>query len=293
MTLPQDEPRVREDGRHPAADTPADPEPQWQKYPPESTGSSHTVVGNLQILADFYSPELDNRRDIITYLPPSYESGDASYPVIYMHDGQNLFDEVTSFAEEWGVDDTMDTLSRVGLEAIVVGIANVGGRRLHEYSPYEDSEGRGGEGDRYLDFIVDTLKPRIDADFRTRPGREDTCMIGSSMGGLISLYAFFSRPEVLGNVGAMSPSLWFADRAIIPFVEQIPYTPGKVYLDVGTLEGRSTVADVWHVREALRAKGYRRHRDLLYVEQPRAHHSETAWSQRLHYAIDFLLSDTQ
>ena len=267
-------------------------EGSWQTYPPDPEGDGHTVVGDLQVLEGLYSPQLDNRRNVITYLPPSYGTGTRRYPVIYMHDGQNLFDEATSFAEEWNVDNTMNALSQVGLEAIVVGVFNTEGR-LDEYSPFEDAEGRGGAGDRYLDFLVDTLKPRIDRDFRTRPGRDHTLVAGSSMGGLISLYAFFRRPDVFGNSGIMSPSLWFAERSIFPFVEAAPYTPGKVYLDVGTLEGKETVADVRHLRELLLGKGYRRHRDLVYVEAKGAGHSEVAWSQRLHFAVDFLLRETE
>jgi len=265
----------------------------WEKYPPEPSNDDHTVVGNLWRFEGFHSPQLDNRRDVMVYLPPSYGSGRWRYPVIYMHDGQNLFDEVTSFAEEWRVDNTMDALAVVGLEAIVVGIPNAGEHRLAEYSPFEDAEGRGGDGDRYLDFIVDTLKPRIDADFRTRPERSHTLVAGSSMGGLISLYAFFRRPEIFGNAGVMSPSLWFADRAIFPFVEGATAAPGKIYLDVGTREGMQTVSDVRHLREVLLGKGYRRHRDILYVEQPEAEHSEVAWRQRLHFAMDFLLRERE
>ncbi|MEP0545547.1 MAG: alpha/beta hydrolase-fold protein [Rhodothermales bacterium] len=264
----------------------------WQTYPPDPEGDGHTVVGDLQVLGGLYSPQLDNHRDVITYLPPSYGTGTRRYPVIYMHDGQNLFDDATSFAEEWNVDNTMNALSQVGLEAIVVGVFNTEGR-LNEYSPFEDAEGRGGDGDRYLDFLVDTLKPRIDHDFRTRPGREHTLVAGSSMGGLISLYAFFRRPDIFGNAGVMSPSLWFAERSIFPFVEAAPHTPGKVYLDVGTLEGKETVADVRRLRELLLGKGYRRHRDLVYVEAKGAGHSEVAWSQRLHFAVDFLLRETE
>ena len=275
-----------------ARPVPHSAEGTWQPYPPDPDGDGHTVVGDLQVLEGVYSPQLDNRRDVITYLPPSYGSGTRRYPVIYMHDGQNLFDDATSFAEEWRVDNTMNALSKVGLEAIVVGIYNTGETRLNEYSPFADSEGRGGDGDRYLDFLIDTLKPRIDHDFRTRPGPRSTLVAGSSMGGLISLYAFFRRPDIFGKAGAMSPSLWFADRAVIDFIEAAPYVPGQIYLDVGTLEGKETVTDVRRLREVLLGKGYRRHRDLVYVEAKGAGHSEAAWSQRLHFAVDFLLRET-
>ncbi len=292
MDRPREEAATAEGERRPAPILDPDAEDRWQTYPLDAADGDHTVVGDLQVIEGFYSPELDNRRDVITYLPPSYGSGTRRYPVLYMHDGQNLFDEVTSFAEEWRVDNTMDALSHVGLEAIVVGIFNTE-HRLDEYSPFEDAEGRGGKGDLYLDFIADTLKPRIDRDFRTQTERDSTLIAGSSMGGLISLYAFFRRPDVFGKAGAMSPSLWFADRAIFPFIEDAPHVPGKLYLDVGTLEGKGTVADVRRLREILLRKEYRRHRDLVYVEQRGAGHSEAAWRQRFHDAIDFLLRETE
>jgi predicted alpha/beta superfamily hydrolase len=264
----------------------------WRPYPPDPAAGDHTVVGDLQILSGFYSPELDNCRDVIVYLPPSYGTGERRYPVLYMHDGQNLFDEVTSFAEEWAVDNTMDALSEVGLEAVVVGVFNAGADRLDEYSPFEDAEGRGGRGSRYLDFLLHTLKPRIDRDFRTLQGPSHTLVVGSSMGGLISLYAAFRRPDVFGRAGVMSPSLWFAGRAVLPFVEAAQRSPERLYLDVGTEEGEETLTDARRLRRVLTGKGYRPGRDLTYVEQPGAGHTESAWRERLWHAVEFLLRDT-
>jgi predicted alpha/beta superfamily hydrolase len=251
------------------------------------------VVGNLRVLEGFYSPQLGNRRDVLVYLPPSYETGGAMrYPVLYMQDGQNLFNEATSFADEWRVDNTMDALSwQRGLEALVVGVFNAGEGRTDEYSAFDSARHGGGKGDLYLDFLVDTLKPRIDRDFRTRPDRADTVIAGSSMGGLISLYALFRRPDVFGRAGVMSPSLWFADRAIFPFVEAAP-AAGPLYLDIGTEEGKEALADVRRMRDVLLAKGYRLRETLLYVEQKGAGHVETAWRRRFRYAVPFLLKGT-
>jgi predicted alpha/beta superfamily hydrolase len=274
----------------------------WQSYVEDRNAETHTVVGNVQVLKELLSPQLGNRRDVFVYLPPSYTQTEQRYSVIYMHDGQNLFDAATSFAGEWQVDETMEALSHEGLEAIVVGIPNMGARRLDEYGPFRDPQRGGGQGEQYLAFIVETLKPLIDRDFRTYPDRAHTGILGSSMGGLISLYAFFRYPEVFGFVGALSPSLWFADAAILPYLRQAPFTPGRIYLDVGTGEWGRTPGDhlllyafsrrlarFRRTRILLVQKGYQPGRDLLYVEELRALHHETAWARRLPGALRFLL----
>jgi predicted alpha/beta superfamily hydrolase len=278
----------------------------WQSYVEDRNAGTHTVVGNVQVLKELLSPQLGNRRDLFVYLPPSYTQTQRRYPVIYMHDGQNLFDAAASYAGEWQVDETMEALSSEGLEAIVVGIPNMGVRRLDEYSPFCDPRLGGGQGEQYLAFIVETLKPLIDRDFRTYPDRAHTGILGSSMGGLISLYAFFRHPEVFGFVGALSPSLWFADAAILPYLRRAPFTPGRIYLDVGTDEWGRTPGDhlllyalsrrlarFRRTRALLVQKGYQPGRDLLYVEELRALHHETAWARRLPGALRFLLRDTQ
>jgi predicted alpha/beta superfamily hydrolase len=261
---------------------------QWIDYPSPDAGAHHTVEGTVKRLHALWSPELENERDIFVYLPPSYGEGDRRFPVLYMHDGQNLFDQATSFSGEWHVDGTMEMLGRRGIEAIVVGIPNLGEHRLDEYSPFQDTMG-GGKGERYASFLVNTLKPRIDRDFRTITDREHTCIAGSSMGGLISLYAFFQHPEVFGMTGVMSPALWFAQRAIFHWIEHASFNPGKIYLDVGTAEGERTVADVRAMRDLLLSKGYRLRRDLFYVEERGAGHEEDAWRRRIRFAVPFFL----
>jgi predicted alpha/beta superfamily hydrolase len=258
----------------------------WQDY----TCGSDAEPGSLKLLPQLHSPELDNVRDILVYLPPSYGEAERRWPVIYMHDGQNLFDDATAFAGAWHVEEAISRTSRSGLEAIVVGIPNLGEGRLEEYSPFIDPENGGGRGDAYLEFIVRTLKPIVDADFRTIPDRYATGIAGSSMGGLISLYGFFRYPDAFGFVGAMSPALWFADRAIFGYLERAPKVPGRIYLDVGTGEGKDTVDDVRRMRRLLTTKGYRQGRELLCVVEPGAHHMESAWRRRLPREISFFLS---
>ncbi|MBZ0301052.1 MAG: alpha/beta hydrolase [Anaerolineae bacterium] len=271
---------------------------QWQDYPVQE----HTVHGTVRVLPELYSPQLDNARSILVYLPSGYEPGEDRYPVLYMHDGQNLFDAYTSFAGEWHVDETLLRLETEGIKAIVVGIPNGGSERVNEYSPFRDPRHGGGKGDRYLDFLADTLKPRIDADFRTLPGRDHTGLMGSSMGGLISLYGYFYRPETFGFAGAMSPAFWFAQRAIFPYTLRQRYIPGRIYLDAGTAEiprrfgrilpkhvGQPVCADAQRMLAILSRLGFEARRELNYVEGIGAAHNETAWSQRLPNALRFLL----
>jgi predicted alpha/beta superfamily hydrolase len=279
----------------------------WHNYTEVKAADHHTVVGCLKVLDGLYSPQLNNRRDLLVYLPPSYAStGQRRYPIIYMHDGQNLFDEVTSFAGEWHVDTTMEALSADSIEAIVVGIPNAGPKRTEEYSPFLDRRyGRRRLGDAYLRFIIETIKPLIDRDFRTLPDRSHTGLIGSSMGGLISLYAFFQYPDTFGFVGAMSPSLWFANQAMITYIKEAPFYPGRIYADIGSLEyagaindgkatGRRTVkpytGSVRHLCDLLQRKGYQSGVDLLCVEEEGATHQEAAWANRLPNALRFLLA---
>jgi predicted alpha/beta superfamily hydrolase len=218
-----------------------------------------------------------------------------------MHDGQNLFDRATSYAGEWQVDETLEALGPAGVELIVVGVPNMGVQRMVEYNPYDDPHEGAGRGETYITFLVETVKPLVDADFRTLSGPEHTGVMGSSMGGLISLYAGFRHPQVFGLVGAVSPAFGPA-RGIFSFVEGAPVRPQQVYMDAGTREGagleenvhlvgafsRVYLALVRRMRDLLLRKGYRPGKDLLYVEEKRAFHHESAWARRLPAALRFL-----
>lgn len=262
----------------------------WKDYEPALDPHRAGVVGSIKHLPHVHSPQLGNDRDLLVYLPPSYDAGDRRYPVVYMHDGQNLFDPATSFSGEWEVDQTLEQASEEeGLEAIVVAIPNMGAERTNEYSPFVDHSNGGGKGERYVEFLAETVKPLVDADFRTLPGRDHTGVAGSSMGGLISLYAFFRRPDIFGFAGVMSASLWFADRAVLGWVEEQAFAGGRIYIDVGMKEGQKTVDDVLRLRDLLEAKGYRNLDDLLCVVDTAGDHSERAWSRRLKRQMRFLL----
>ncbi|MCA0454505.1 MAG: alpha/beta hydrolase [Chloroflexi bacterium] len=257
----------------------------WRTYPDWRGNAPHTVVGELRVLPALPSPQLGNQRDIFVLLPSSYHTGDKRYPVIYMHDGQNLFDRGTGFAgQEWEVDETLSRLASEGIEVIIVGIANTD-KRFQEYNPFPQMWN--GSGDSYLAFMIDTLKPIIDRDFRTLTDRDHTGTIGSSMGGLISLYAFFQRPDVFGFAGVMSPAFWIAGGAIYPYTEQRPLVEGKIYLDNGTREQSAR-----RMKQILVGKGYRLNHDLIHVVEQDGEHNEAAWARRLPDALRFLLKDT-
>jgi len=239
-----------------------------------------------EVLAEVWSPQLRNSRTVDIYLPASYESG-RRFPVVYMQDGQNLSDPNTAFAGTWQLDAVLGTLARAGIEPIVVGVHNTDAR-LAEYSPFPDAKHGGGEGDRYLSFLADTLKPRVDRLFRTRRSAAGTSIVGSSMGGLIAFYGWLRRPDVFGVAGALSPSFWYGRRALFDFVERVPLPPGYLYLDVGTGEGAAAVRDLRAMRLLLRRKGLDRRR-FRSREERSARHEESAWSRRLAPAVAFLL----
>jgi predicted alpha/beta superfamily hydrolase len=255
----------------------------WRPYAEYYADQSHAINGTVLVLPEVYSPQLDNRRDVLIYLPPSYFVSERRYPVIYMQDGQNLFDAATSFVGvEWGVDDTLQALSAEGMETIVVGIPNIGEQRMNEYTP-PNNPWWNGTGDRYVAFLIETLKPLIDRDFRTCAERAHTGIVGSSLGGLISLYAFFTRSDVFGIVGAMSPSLWVGRGLILDLVRQSPVVQGRIYIDNGTREPSAQ-----RLADLLR---HERYTDFKYVVDEGGRHTEADWARRLPDALRFLLRE--
>ena len=278
----------------------------WLDYAAARPARPHTVVGTVKVLERVWSPQLGNRRDLYVYLPPSYPVGRAEWPVLYAQDGQNLFDEQTSFAGEWRMDETLEALAAEGIEAVVVGLANTADR-MHEYSPFMDRL-VGGRADLYLRFVLETVKPMIEAEFKVARRREWTGILGSSMGGHLALYALFAAPWAFGLAGALSPSVLFARGALLDYLARRSYVPARIYLDVGTREGRPWPsrggvlgrllrrwpypARVREVRRALEGMGYRLGEDLEYVEEVGGEHRESAWARRLPGALRFLLRET-
>ncbi len=235
-----------------------------------------------------WSPQRRNRRIVDVYLPPSYGDARRRYPVVYMQDGQNLADPATAFAGTWQLDEVLHDLSARGIEPIVVGIFNTP-ERLAEYSPFPDRRHGGGAASAYVSFVADTLKPRIDRMFRTRRQAASTAIVGSSMGGLLSVYAWFHRPDVFSHVAALSPSLWYGRERLFQFFESTRLPRGRIHLDVGTAEGPEALRDVRAFRRLLEQKGIDGR--LSYGEDRGAKHEEAAWSQRLGPALEFLLED--
>jgi predicted alpha/beta superfamily hydrolase len=163
---------------------------------------------------DFYIPQLDKQRTIRVYLPPSYAKGQRNYSVLYMHDGQNLFEDADAFGRPWYIGKVIDKMP-IYKQTIVVGIDNGGESRLDEYAPFKNKgEGGGGKGKAYMQFIVETLKPFIDINYRTLAVREHTWLAGSSMGGLITFYGSLLYPSVFGKIGIFSPAIWFNPKVL-------------------------------------------------------------------------------
>lgn len=255
----------------------------WERYPSLAMWQEIEASGTLLVSREVYSTQLRNRRRVLVYLPAGYGEDERRYPVLYMHDAQNLFDPATSYTgSTWRVAETMTRLATEGIAAIVVALDHGVRRRIREYNPFP--YWRGGRGDKYVRFVAETVKRIIDHDFRTLPGRQHTAILGSSMGGLISLYAYAAYPQVFGAVGAMSPSLWVADGAMYGVVRDF-FTPGgRIYIDNGSRESSARP-----ISQLLETRGWRRGEDLQYVFARGAHHTESAWATRLPDALRFLL----
>lgn len=235
---------------------------------------SHTASANVQIIdTAFGIPQLNRARRIWLYLPPDYVTGKKRYPVLYMHDGQNLFDEFTAGFGEWGIDECVDSMIRKGKPAcIVVGIDN-GPQRLNEYNPYDSKFGK-GEGEQYIDFIANTLKPFIDKNYRTLSLKETTIIAGSSMGGLISWYAMLKYPGIFGNAGVFSPSFWIAPEIKALTDLKGSKLDGQIFFYMGGLEGERYIADMEEITTKLGANSSA----LIYLAiDPEGNHNELAW----------------
>jgi predicted alpha/beta superfamily hydrolase len=250
----------------------------WEPY------RGATVVGDVRVLRGVAAPQLDDTRDLYAYVPPSHGGG-RRFPVVYMHDGDNLFDEALSHAGEWRVDETMEELAREGIEAIVVGVPN---------SPERGAEYAGERSDGYLAFLADTVRPLVadafDADLRP----EATAIAGSSLGGVISLHGVVARPDVFGLAGVFSPAFWWDGGRMFGLVERDPPARARVYMDVGDSESddetirRNYVEGFERMTRLLRDVGLGDDRLLAVLDAGGPHH-ESAWARRLPDALRFLL----
>ena len=266
-----------------------------QSAPP----TMRTLVGNIRYLRKVPSRFLPRKRDIIVWLPPDYEDNPKKrYPVLYMHDGQNLMDKATAYSgEEWRVDEAAQQLVQAGdvEPIIIVGIYNTEDR-FAEYTQVKDTgefaQHGGGNADAYGRFIVEELKPMIDRTFRTKEDPETTGLAGSSLGGLVTMYLGVKYPNVFRRLAVVSPSVFWANKDIVTRVKALKKKqPLKIWMDIGTEESKGsqeTVDDARLLRDTLVAEGWVAGKDLKYVEVAGAVHSESAWADRIDDVLKYL-----
>jgi predicted alpha/beta superfamily hydrolase len=240
----------------------------------------HTASAGVRVMADsFYMPQLGRYRRIWLYLPANYTKNYKRYPVLYMHDGQNLFNEATAPFGEWGLDECLDSLGvKYGVECIVVGIDNGNNKRMNEYNPYAFANFGPGEGDAYVEFLVKTLKPHIDGHYRTLPGETATGIAGSSMGGLISLYATLKYPRVFGLAGIFSPAFWTAP-ALDNYIDSLPGNiSARLFFYAGGQESKDMVPDMERIADKLALKS---NYFMYSVVEAEGKHNEPTWRRWL------------
>lgn len=230
-------------------------------------------------------------RQVTIYLPPGYdERDDPRYRVLYMQDGQNLFDAHRSYipGQHWRLQEAADLAigERTAWPMIMVGIDHAGPARIDEYTPTVDPKhAGGGKAADYAKFLIDTIKAAIDRKYRTVP--DQSAVGGSSLGGLVSLYLALKHPDVFRGAAVMSPSVWWNDRAILKEVDAFEGPRARMWLDVGGREGQQTLEDARTLRDRLLAKGWN-DETLRYYEDRRGDHSERAWARRARLALEFL-----
>lgn len=269
--------------------------------PAGATPRRSTRSGDIRVHSDVKSPQLGNARTVQVYLPPGYDRDEKQrYPVLYMQDGNNVFDAATAFGGvEWAADETAERLIAAGQirKLIIVAIDNTPDR-VNEYTAAQEPTRGGGKADAYLKFVIDTVKPLIDQTYRTLPDAANTAIGGSSLGGVISLYAVYSRPDVFGSAAVVSPAVWWAERHMLTFVKNAPAElKPKLWIDIGTNEGTSTgnlapfsraVRDCRDLVEILKQRGHVVGDSLRYEEIEGGNHNERDWAARFDRILMFL-----
>lgn len=256
-----------------------------------SGGGISTAADNVHIISNnFFMPQLNRTRRVWIYLPPNYETSNNNYPVLYMHDGQNLFDVQTSYSGEWGVDETLNSLAESGIKVpIVVGIDNGGTARIDEYTPWKNLQYGGGNGNKYMEFLVETLKTYIDQNYRTLSDRDNTTIMGSSLGGLISHYGVIKYQNIYSKAGIFSPSYWFSDSVYTFTQETGKHNSVRFYLMCGDNEGSSTVQNMNNMAALLLNTGFDDNNiktDVIAGGQ----HNEKLWREQFQKAYLWLFN---
>lgn len=232
----------------------------------------------------FYIPKLKRYKQIWVYLPKGYKASKKKYPVLYMHDGQNIFDAKTAYSGEWGIDEFMDTTTLP--QAIVVAINNDAIKRLNEYNPYNTTKYGKGEGKVYVNFIVHTIKPWIDHQYRTRPDKESTFIAGSSMGGLISLYALLYKPNIFGGAGVFSPAFWTTNDRIYADVKKLgSRVNSRIYFFAGKMENDSMVPDMLKAFNLMQKNSISK---MITSVRDEGRHNEATWQHEFSFFYQWL-----
>jgi predicted alpha/beta superfamily hydrolase len=266
----------------------------WKDHFPSVIINRKSTAGkNVHVLdSAFWIPQLHRKRRVWIYLPEGYASSKKRYPVLYMHDGQNLFDDATSYSGEWGVDECLDTMKK---KCIVVAVDNGQDKRLNEYCPYDFSltgiaasySSNKGEGNQYVDFLVKTLKPFIDRKYRTLRDKAHTFIAGSSMGGLISMYAVLKYPDFFGGVGVFSPAFWVGQKIFPDIKKKGKMVQSKIYFYAGKKESDSMVTDMLKAMEGMSKVS---HSKITAVIRDDGKHNEQSWRKEFPLFYQWLMN---
>lgn len=250
-----------------------------------------TATENVLIFdTKFEIPQLKRERQISVYLPPNYKVLNKRYPVLYLLDGQNIFDASRSYVGEWEVDETLNRIyEETGFGLIVVAIDHGGDQRLNEYSAWDNEKYGKGEGEDFLKFVTQTLKPRIDDAFRTKPDVQSTAIMGSSLGGLFAHYTAFKAPEVFGKIGVFSPSFWYADAVYDFTKEKSNLSNSRLFFLIGDKEGDEHVQDMTKMVQLMKSSGFSK-QNVVEKIVPNGTHSETLWKAEFEGAIKWLFN---
>ena len=266
-----------------------------QSWEDLGAGNPSTAASNVHIMSNsFFMPQLNRNRKIWIYLPPDYQTSTKTYPVIYMQDGQNLFDNATSFSGEWQIDETLNNLFSQGdYGAIVVGIENGGSNRINEYTPWNNPQYGGGEGDQYMQFIAETLKPYVDSNYRTKSGAEYNALIGSSLGALISNYGGVKYSDVFSKIGSFSPAYWIVRDQFNNYIQSstADLSNMRIYFVAGSNESSTMASDIETVKNNLQAKGLKSTNTLLKLDSY-GQHNENYWKGEFAAAYKCIFQNT-
>lgn len=237
----------------------------------------------------FEIPQLKKKRRITALLPSDYEESNESYPVLYLQDGQNLFDDNAPFGS-WGIDRTLAKLREQGLgKIIIIAIDHGKKERMKEYLPFLENQFGPGDGKKYLRFVTDTLKPYVDKKYRTLPDREHTGLGGSSLGGLISIYGGIIYPEVYGRLMVFSPALWITPNIRFEGIHFFNPLPTKIYVYAGGKESETMVPNVHRFLDAIERQGLKQKNiEFKLSVDDIGEHKEYYWGREFPTALNWL-----